>query len=569
MTRLRSPAAELLPARSWILLALSFSLLAAPLALADPPYQPPDGWKKIVHGSPMHGSNGIYFDAADRLYVASVFGREIAVVDPKTGEFLDRIGPSRGAEGPDDLYVREAGTIYMTSIITGEVIRLAPDGSTKRQFVARGVNPITFSDDGRLFVALDFLGDGLYEVDPELEDPPRRIVAVGLGYLNGMDWGEDGYLYGPIFNGQKVVRIDVDSCDDATDPYEECDIQVVADGFAIPAAVKFNSRGELHLVDQAGAAYRVDAATGERFLVALLPSGLDNLAFDSHDRLYVSNANSGEIVRVLENGKYLTIVRGGAIAPAGIVASDGDGAASGAPAEGLLYVADLWTTRTYDAKTGRSLEVVENLVEGLRSHNTVAERGGDLILSSWGDNSVRLVDKATYETVWVDHGFAIPMNAIPFGNEILVSQLGTGSIVRASDHSVVMSGFYYPLGLAESDGDAWVADWATGVVWKIAEAGSILPDKFPVAAGLSAPEGLAVDRDGSLLVLETGTGELSRINPATGAVTVVASGFPPGLPAVPGTPPTNFLNGVAVGSDGAIYVTSDLHNEIYRLSAGR
>lgn len=549
---------------------LAILLLLVSPALADAPYKPPEGWKTIVRGSPMHGSNGIFFDAADRLHIASVFGREIAIVDPRTGEFLDRIGPSRGVEGPDDLYIREDGTIYMTSIITGEVIRLAPDGTTTRQFVARGVNPITFSEEGRLFVALDFLGDGLYEVDPDLEDPPRRIIAGGLGYLNGMDWGDDGYLYGPIFSGQKVVRIDVDSCDEATEPYVECDIEVVADGFAIPAAVKFNSRGELHVIDQAGYAYRVDIETGEKTLIANLPTGLDNLAFDSKDRLFVSNANSGGVAEVLSSGRMREILRAGAIAPAGIIAAAGtEREVEGRTADDVLYVADLWTTRAYDAKTGRAVEIVEKILEGLRNQNTVAERGGELILSSWGDNTVRRIDKATHGTVWVDHGFAIPLNAVPFGDDLLVAELGTRRIVRASDHTVVAEGFYYPLGMASNGDDAWVADWATGVIWKIAEAGSALADKRPVAFGLSLPEGLAVDGDGGLLVLETGTGELSRIDPLTGAVTVVASGFPPGLSAVPGTPPSNFLNGVAVGEDGAIYVTSDLHNEVYKLPAGR
>ena len=67
----------------------------------------------------------------------------------------------------------------------------APGKTTLVQMVAPGVNPITFSDNGRLFVALDFLGDALYELDPDLRTAPRLIVS-DLGFLNGMDWGPDG-----------------------------------------------------------------------------------------------------------------------------------------------------------------------------------------------------------------------------------------------------------------------------------------------------------------------------------------------------------------------------------------
>ena len=56
---------------------------------------------------------------------------------------------------------------------TGNVGMLRPDGSFRTQFVGPGVNPIELSDDGRLFVARDFLGDGLYELDPDLIAPPR------------------------------------------------------------------------------------------------------------------------------------------------------------------------------------------------------------------------------------------------------------------------------------------------------------------------------------------------------------------------------------------------------------
>jgi hypothetical protein len=74
----------------------------------------PEGWRAIVHGAAVHGANGLYFDAHNRLHVAAVFGREIAVIDPKSGELLDRIGPDRGVEGPDDLFIRDDGSIYQT-----------------------------------------------------------------------------------------------------------------------------------------------------------------------------------------------------------------------------------------------------------------------------------------------------------------------------------------------------------------------------------------------------------------------------------------------------------------------
>jgi glucose/arabinose dehydrogenase len=99
------------------------------------------------------------------------------------------------------------------------------------------------------------------------------------------------------------------------------------------------------------------------------------------------------------------------------------------------------------------------------------------------------------------------------------------------------------------------------MVWKYASPS----ERELVADGLAFPEGLALGADGNLLVVETGIGRLSRINPATGDVTPVAEGLALGAPGTPGMPPTWIFNGVAVGGDGAIYVTGDIDNVIYRI----
>lgn len=302
-----------------------------------------DALKVLVRGATLHGSNGMYFDAQDRLHVASVWGREIAVVNPKNGELLDRIGPDRGVEGPDDLFVCADGTIYQTSIVTGHVIRISPDGTVKRQFVAPGVNPITFSDDGRLFVALDFFGDGLFEIDPELNAPPRSIIAGNLGWMNGMDWGPDGRLYGPVMLRGVVASLDVDSCNASSDPWKECDLRVVTSGGV--SAVKFDSTGSLYAVEGEGRVWRIDPVSGVKWLVSEVRGSLDNLAFDSSDNLYVSNFDDGFVWHIKPNGKAKTILDGGPIAPGGIAVvprSDGKGGVKES-----IFVADIWRLREF------------------------------------------------------------------------------------------------------------------------------------------------------------------------------------------------------------------------------
>jgi sugar lactone lactonase YvrE len=234
------------------------------------------------------GANGITFDANDFLYIASLRGNEIIVANSSTGAILRRLGLEEGVEAPDDVAFGPDGSLYWTSFDTGKVCRLSPQGVRNEQMVAPGVNPIAFSDDGRLFVAVAYKGDVLYEVDPFFRHTPR-VILRDLGWLNGMTWGRDGYLYAPVWSKGQVVRIDVNSGETV----------VVADGFGKPAAVKFDSHARLHLVDyETGQVWQIDTHTGTRQLLVRLPPHLDNLAFDSQDRLFVSHADEGVIYEI-------------------------------------------------------------------------------------------------------------------------------------------------------------------------------------------------------------------------------------------------------------------------------
>lgn len=174
------------------------------------------------------------------------------------------------------------------------------------------------------------------------------------------------------------------------------------------------------------------------------------------------------------------------------------------------------------------------------------------------------VDLATIQTVATDSSFAVPLNAIPFAGDTIVTELGTGSVVRHSDHLALATGLYVPTGLAGNDKDLYVADWATGVIWQLLEDGEILAPRRFVAAGLSRPERLAFDLDSTLLVVESGAGRLARIDPATGAVSEVFGGLEVGLAPLPPGSPTYIFSGVAVGPTGTIYLTGDRGNVIYR-----
>jgi len=534
---------------------MAFLVLSATLLLVTAAYGDDEGEPKVlVTGSPIHGANGVMFDASGRLYIASAVGREIIVMDPETGEILDRLGPDRGVESPDDLAFGPDGSLYWTSLLTGEVGRLSPDGVKTGQSVALGLDPITFSDDGRLFVALDFLGDALYELDPDLVDPPR-LIAENLGFLNGMDWGPDGFLYGPIMTKGEVVRVDVDTGA----------VTTVADGFGYPGVVKFDSQGRLYVGDDMrGEISRVDTETGSKEVIAT-GLGLDNIAFDSQDRLFVSNAREGSILEVLPDGTTRTVSPGGMIVPQGVAVLPRAGGDS-------VFVADSWTLRQFDGVSGvqKSLDLnFPGVPSGITSPQTVSADGDHLVLSSWFSSAVEVWDPDTHEVV--EHvNFPLALNAIRFKGDLVVADLARVVRVSAADpaaRETLAEGLDTPAGLAATDDDLWVSEWGTGSVLQIVADGERLSEPMPVATGLSFPEGLAVTPGGNLLVVEAGAGRLSRINTGTGEVSTVAEGLELGAKGPPGMPGIWGFNGVAVGQSGAIYVTGDIGNVLYRIEA--
>ncbi len=247
------------------------------------------------------GANGIFFDKNDRLYIGSVFGGAIHVMDTKTGEILKTLGEKDGVDGPDDVELAPNGDLYYTDILQGNICRRDTSGTVTKQHIATGVNAIAISKDGRVFVGMAVLGDALYEVDRDLKKPPRLISGPG-GQFNGSDFGPDGRLYTALNRAGKIVSTNVDA-DNPTTTGLERDIKTVAANLPLVAGIKFNSKGEMYASTFLGNIWKIKPATGDKERIATVRGiGIDNIAIDSTDRVFVSNTLNGRIYEILPDG---------------------------------------------------------------------------------------------------------------------------------------------------------------------------------------------------------------------------------------------------------------------------
>jgi len=508
---------------------------------------------KLVPGSAFHGVHGLGIDKTGRLFAGSVAGAALYEVDRTSGTAKIAIPSPEGMA--DDIAFAPNGTMAWTGFLTGDLYSRKGDGPVKKLASGLpGINSLAFRKDGRLYATQVFLGDALYEIDVEGAKPPRQIMEK-MGGLNGFEFGPDDKLYGPLWFKGQVAKVDVD----------KAELTVVADGFKIPAAVNFDSKGNLWVVDTAlGQLVRVDPKTGAKKMVAQLKASLDNLAIDDKDRIFVSNMADNGIQEIdPETGAARQVIIGKLALPGGIgVVSDGG--------KDTIYVADVFAYRTVDGATGEVSESSRMHADGvtLEYPMSATAKGDDVILSSWFTGTVQLIDRKTGKTREMLHGFKAPHDAIKLADgSILVNELGTKSLVRASgehgkDRTVLAAGLEGPVGLvAGSKGDVYVTEAFAGQVSLIESNG----EKTIIAKDLKMPEGIALGPDGMLVVAEVGAKRLVLIDPVKGTVTEIAANLPIGLPAAPGGLPSNIPTGVGVGATGVIYFSSDVENAIYKV----
>lgn len=503
--------------------------------------------RQLIEPSAFHGVHGLAFDAADNLYAGSVVGQGIYRVDTRTGAVDIIVSPPEGMA--DDLVFLPDGTMVWTSIEHNAVRARQGDGPIRTLAELASVNSIAYrKSDGRLFVAQVFGGDGLWEA--YLDGKAPRNILRDIGGLNGFDIGPDGWIYGPLWFRNQVVKIHPDTGE----------LKVVADGLRTPAAANFDSRWNLYVLDTAlGTVNRIDIKTGGKSVVARLATSLDNLAVDSQDRLFVSNMADNAIHEVdVASGTTRQIVKGKLAIPFSVAAvADGN--------HDQLYVADVFAYRSIHGESGRVEDVQRAHAAGadIGYPINVAASERHVVLCNY-NGSVQLFNRANGELLREISGLHQVSNAIELndGTVLVAHSDKLTRIAKDSDEQeTIVEGLQAPLGMALNNaGNVYISEVDGGTISLV----DVKQGKRKVvASGLSFPQALAMDRDGALLTVELGHRRLVRVDPRNGRSLAIADNLPVGLL---GTGAGRLPIGIAVGRGGAIYVTSDIENSIYKLT---
>jgi len=537
-----------------------------PAADAAPAPPPPKEYSQriLVPGSWFHGVHGLAFNKDDQLFAGSVVGQAIYRVQVDSGEVDRLVEPPVGMA--DDIAFAEDGSMAWTAFLLGKVYLRRGNKTIEVANGLAGPNSIAFGKDGRLFVSEVFLGDALYEIDIRNVDKPEfksiarsdlRRIAEKLGGLNGFEINkDDGFLYGPLWFKGQAVKINVDTGA----------VEVIATGFTTPAAANIDpqSRDDLYVIDTAnGSVWKVSLTSKAKRLVATLRSGLDNLAFDSRGRLFVTSMTDNGIYLVDKvTGASRTIVEGKLAIPADLAVASENG-------KDTVHVADVFSYRTVDGGNGAVSDVLRVHGDTHAYPLGISIGPRHVLLSSWFSMTVEKVDRKSGKLVASLADFATPVDAVEAADgTVYVAELASGNLVKVSPdgktRSTVVKELRGPVALAQGAGDViYVTEIAAGAVSQI-DVGS--GARKVVADGLAGPEGIDVGPDGRLYVAEVGQKRVIAIDPASGSKTVIASNLDIGLEPFPGGPPALVPTGVAVGKTGVVYVSSDRRNAMYKLT---
>jgi sugar lactone lactonase YvrE len=517
-----------------------------------------EGWRlrSVSPARGFSGANGMRFDPAGRLHVASAFGSEIARVDLDSGAKTIVSPPGDEIVSPDDLAFDSAGRLFATECMDARV-SVIDDGRVS--VVADGLpgaNGIGILED-RIFVDQFLLKGRLLEV--YCDERPPRLIAEGLSGPNGLCVAPDRMIYFvQVFNGE-IMRVSIDG-----GPVER-----FVDGLAAPTNVRVGPDGCIYCSENgSGKVTKVDIRTRERSTVVESRPGIDSLEVHPSGRVFISYYTDGAVLGGTGN-RLDSLVDAGLLAPYGLALLGGE-----------LHIADglQMSKLTGDGSAQRLSVFTDEGVPGF-ARGLAGGTEGSLYMSTSAGAVARYNPVEVTSEILVD-GRAELMDVAVVGADVLVAEAGSGEVLRVGTRTgrtmVAAEGFDRPVGVAAApNGGFVVTDEARGEAVAVAADGS----RRVLLHDLNAPHGVAVNGN-DVFIVEAGAKRLRTVSWLGVDGGVIAAELPVGAPGggvretqnglpdmIPGPMPP--FAGIAVSGDGRLYVSGDEIGSVLVIESAR
>lgn len=283
------------------------------------------------------------------------------------------------------------------------------------------------------------------------------------------------------------------------------------------------------------------------------------LASDASGGLYFSDSSTSRIRKSTTAGAVSFLAGSGA---SSYTEGTGSGAVFNWPQaitvgpSGVLYIADTNNSRIRALSTGNTSSLIAGGTQGT----------GDGTGSAARFNTPRgIVYDSVSGLLYVADSQSHVIRKVTLAG-VVTTFTGTTSTGGFVDATGTAARFNYPQGLAvDSTGTLYVADTlnnrirkvtTAGVVTTVAGSGSAsFADGTGTAAAFNNPWALAVAADNTLYVADTNNNRIRKITPAGVVTTIAGSGAAGYADGVGDAAQFNKPAGIAIGSDGRLYVT--------------
>ena len=286
-----------------------------------------------------------------------------------------------------------------------------------------------------------------------------------------------------------------------------------------PFGVGFDGAGNMFIIEMASGnrLLKVDARDGLLTPVAASFHGPHNLALLPGGDVLIADTWNGRVRRVRMPGAAVEDVPGFAV-PAAQARASGPYCIALSFDGSQLYVADLRRIHVIDLKTGRSRVVAGNGQKGVPADGAVA-----------------------VEAPLIDPRAVAP------------DRRGNVYILERNGHALRVVG---------RDGRIRTVVNASGKKGATGDGGDAL------AATMSGPKHLCVDRDDSVIIADAENNVIRRYDPKNGKIFRVAGTGKKGAAGLGGPPEQCELNrphGVTVHRDGTLYITDSYNNRVLKI----
>jgi uncharacterized protein (TIGR03437 family) len=303
-----------------------------------------------------------------------------------------------------------------------------------------------------------------------------------------------------------------------------------------------------------------------------------NVAIDSAGNLYVSDFNAGRVYRVSPGGTITTVAGGGSTpSTVAVQATLKYPAGIAVDSTGILYIADTGSIQVLRVSQG-VLSTVTGAFKLTAPTGLALDRFDNLLIAEGGSSMIRVSPAGVASVASIGGGdAAVDQNGTVYvtgsrtvrklSNGVASIIAGNGNGYFAGDGGNATSGrLNAPTALwRDATGLLYFTDSRNQRLRELTTAGLLA-----TAGSMGWPNGIAMDSSGNLFVSDTSANRVRRLAPDGTMTTVVGSDLA-GSSGDGGAASAALLNhpfGLAIGRDNSLYIADSGNNVIRRVSPG-